>query len=211
MNELLKSSAADPDVNEELAHALARLDELHQLPQLETKPPAAAFYRYQRTLTADGGFQIIYSELVAGPLIDLLRITGWLATSAVSAWLLLKLPFSLGTTAPACIASAGLLAALIWRKRFRMHMIEIRPDGMIVDGRFFDIEGFEENWPQLQMKYENENRLVLCGRYGTRFIEFATAYRYDTNDRTPERLADDLELAMEQLWGRREAIVPIPY
>jgi hypothetical protein len=78
---------------------------------------------------------------------------------------------------------------------------------MIVDGRFFDINGFSENWPQLQMKDDNEDRIVLIGVYGTRLVEFATVNRIDRNSRIPERLAEDLELAMDQLWGRRDAIV----
>jgi hypothetical protein len=32
------------------------------------------------------------------------------------------------------------------------HSVEIHPDGMIVDGRFFSVEDVGDNWPELQMK-----------------------------------------------------------
>lgn len=52
--------------------------------------------------------------------------------------------------------------------------------------------------------------MVLSGIVGSRFIErFVTCNRLDEWDRTPEVLAADLELAMEQLWGRREAMLPV--
>lgn len=58
---------------------------------------------------------------------------------------------------------------------------------------------------------DDENRLVLCGIAGTRFIEFASCSRINSaRDRTPEKFAQDLEIAMERLWGRRRASSPTP-
>jgi len=54
------------------------------------------------------------------------------------------------------------------------------------------------------MQDDDPDRMVICGIYGTRHIEFMTANRRDKSDRTPEVLAADLQAAMEQLWGRRE-------
>jgi hypothetical protein len=56
---------------------------------------------------------------------------------------------------------------------------------MIVDGRFFSLDAIGDYWPQLQMKNDNSDRLVLCGIYGTRYMEYVTANRLDQNDRTP--------------------------
>jgi hypothetical protein len=91
------------------------------------------------------------------------------------------------------------------------HSIEIHPDGLIIDERLsYSVDAMGENWPSLQMVDDDPDRLVFCGIVGTRFIEFATANRlHSKHDRTPEVLAADLELAMEQLWGRRENNVPL--
>jgi hypothetical protein len=50
------------------------------------------------------------------------------------------------------------------------HSVEIHPDGMIVDGRFFSAEDIGDNWPELQMKHDDPERMVICGICGTRFI-----------------------------------------
>jgi hypothetical protein len=74
------------------------------------------------------------------------------------------------------------------------HSVEIRPDAMIVDGTdVFYAEDVGENWPKLQMMDDDPDRMVIGGICGTRFIEYMTANRLDKNDRTPERLAADLE------------------
>jgi hypothetical protein len=56
-----------------------------------------------------------------------------------------------------------------------------------------------DNWPALQMKDDDPDRMVICGICGTRFIEYMTANRLDKNDRTPEILAAGLQAAIEQL------------
>jgi hypothetical protein len=85
------------------------------------------------------------------------------------------------------------------------HSVEIRADALIVDGNdVFYAEDIGDHWPELQMKDDDPDRMVICGICGSRFIEYMTANRRDENDRTPEILAADLEAAFEQLWGRRE-------
>jgi hypothetical protein len=95
---------------------------------------------------------------------------------------------------------------LIVRLRIEVsHSVEIRADAMIVDGEdVFYAQDIGDNWPELQMKDDDPDRMVICGICGTRFIEYMTANRLDKNDRTPEMLAADLQAAIEQLWGRRE-------
>ena len=99
---------------------------------------------------------------------------------------------------------------IVTRKWKVQHRIEIHPDGMIDDEFVFSIDDIGANWPELQLVDDNPDCMVLSGIVGNRFIEqFATCNRLDEWDRTPEVLAADLELAMEQLWGRREAMLPV--
>lgn len=167
-----------------------------------------AFNGYTRELTARGGVLITYYDQLRNPTFEILRDIAFFVASALVGWVLLRSPLSW--------PGRGLVFAVIettfwfftFRKIIRRHQIEIHPDGMEVDGRTFFIEAIGENWPALQMMVDDdEDRLTLCGIYGTRFVEYATANRVDVSDRTPEVLAEDLEMAMEQLWGRRDAMV----
>jgi hypothetical protein len=122
---------------------------------------------------------------------------GWLIFFVLS---LSGLPFVLA------FALLMLLDALIlcWKIE-ASHSVEIRPDAMIVDGEdVFYAQDIGDNWPQLHMKDDDPDRMVIAGICGTRFIDYITANRRDQNDRTAEVLATDLRAAMEQLWGRRE-------
>jgi hypothetical protein len=164
------------------------------------------FDGYTRLLTARGGFMIHYQDQVRSWFLTALRIIAGLTAMTVIGFPILKLPqpWSIGVFVFFVLA----VAALITRQIVVQHSVEIHPDGMFVDGLFFSIEAIGDNWPNLQMNDDDQDRLVLCGIYGTRFVEYVTANRIGENDRTPEVLAADLESAMEQLWGRREAIVP---
>jgi len=74
---------------------------------------------------------------------------------------------------------------------------------MIVDRKdVFLKEHIGDNWPELQKKVSDPERMVIAGTYGTRFVEYLTADRINERDKTPEVLAADLKAAMEQLWGR---------
>jgi hypothetical protein len=94
-----------------------------------------------------------------------------------------------------------LVAWLIVRQTVEASLsVEIRSDAMIVDGEdVFYARDIGDNWPELQMKDDDPDRLVICGICGTRFIEYMTANRLDKNDRTPEILAAGLQAAIEQL------------
>jgi hypothetical protein len=56
--------------------------------------------------------------------------------------------------------------------------------------------------PAVEMKDEDPDSLVLCGMYGTRFVEYTTVHRVDKSDCSPEVLAIHLKAAMRQLWAR---------
>jgi hypothetical protein len=75
-----------------------------------------------------------------------------------------------------CLLAFALLmfaSALIVRQRIEVsHRVEIRPDAMIVDCEdVFYAEDIGDNWPQLQMKDDDPDHMVICGICGTRFIE----------------------------------------
>jgi hypothetical protein len=99
------------------------------------------------------------------------------------------------------LALLMLVAWLIVRQTVEASLsVEIRSDAMIVDGEdVFYARDIGDNWPELQMKDDDPDRLVICGICGTRFIEYMTANRLDKNDRTPEILAAGLQAAIEQL------------
>jgi uncharacterized protein YcgL (UPF0745 family) len=48
---------------------------------------------------------------------------------------------------------------------------------------------------------DDEGNQVLCGIYGTRFVEYLTVRRFDELDRMPEVFAQHLQDAMRQLWS----------
>ncbi|HVR55678.1 MAG TPA: hypothetical protein VMT72_02475 [Pseudolabrys sp.] len=142
--------------------------------------------------------------------LDVLRVfTGTVAIGLVG-WLIMRssIPGSFGF--PLFMVLAVAIILIVCRTIPVHHSVEIHPDGMIIDGQlFFSADDIGDNWPALQYTGEDHpDRMVLCGVCGTRFIEYSSVNRLDRNDRTPEVLAADLQMAMEQLWGRRELIVP---
>jgi hypothetical protein len=174
-----------------------------------TAPHVSPFPGYVRTLTAEGGILISYKDQDRGVFVTLLRGFTWTVATGLSGWLLF---FESSLNGPQCLMAliliASLNAFLVRRPIEVSHSVEIRPDIMIIDGEDeFYAEDIGDNWPELQMKNNDDpDRMVICGICGTRWIEYMTANRLDKNDRTPEVLAEDLEAAMEQLWGRREVI-----
>jgi hypothetical protein len=76
--------------------------------------------------------------------------------------------------------------------------IEIRPDCMIIEeADLFWRRYMEGGWPSFQP--DKEGNQVLCGIYGTRFVEYLTVRRFDELDRMPEVIAAHLQDAMRQL------------
>jgi hypothetical protein len=166
------------------------------------------FNGYTRTLTPRGGILISYRDQDRHPFLSAMRVFSWIMASGAGGWYLFwrsQLPFLQQLLA---LALLTVIAALILLRRFPVeHSIEVHPDALIIDGHYrFSADDIGENWPQLQMIDDDENRIVLRGLCGTRLIDYATVNRLDTSDRTPERLAQDLEEAMEQLWGRRDGM-----
>jgi hypothetical protein len=165
------------------------------------------FADYSRHLTPEGGILIAYKDIDRSLGYALLRGFAWIVSTGVGARITFLLGFSLLSTC-GCLLALAFLSALIVRIKFVVkHTVEIRPDGLIVDGAdFFALSDIGTNWPSLVMIDDDPDRMVIAGTVGTRYIEFLTANRADASDRTPEVLAADLEDAMEQLWGRTELV-----
>jgi hypothetical protein len=77
--------------------------------------------------------------------------------------------------------------------------IEIRPDCMILNGAdVFLLQYMENGLPTFRQ--DDDDNQILCGIYGTRFVEYVTARRFDDYDGTPEVFAGHVQAAMEQIW-----------
>lgn len=213
MSEDLRFIPPRVDFDTRLADELAR--GLVTIPAVDNEPQPSADRRsplngYVRVLTPEGGILILYRDQNRGLLLTSLRVITWLAVTGMGGWLLF---FVSSLSFLKCLAMFVLLMLVAWLLvRWKVvvpHSVEIRSDCMIVDGvDVFYAEDIGDNWPELQAKDEDPDRMVICGVCGTRFIDYLTANRLDKNDRTPEVLAEDLEAAMEQLWGRREVTFP---
>jgi len=197
-NELARREAATPTPDDEL------------LPIEDRRGP---FSGYVRMLTPAGGILILYKDQYRSLPLTILRVAAWVVMTLIGGRLIF---FESSLSALQCLLAFGLLTfvnALIVRWKIAVsHSVEIRPDAMIIDGEdVFYAEDFGDNWPELQMKDNDDpdpDRMVIRGIAGTREIDLLTANRLDQHDKTPEVLAADLQASMEQLWGRREVTFP---
>jgi hypothetical protein len=203
--------AARVDFDPRLANELARHPATPPVANDEAYPIEGRrdpFNSYVRMLTPQGGILILYKDQYRSLPLAILRVAAWIAATWIGGWLIFC---ESALSVLQCLLAFALLMfinALIVRRRIEVsHAVEIRPDAMIVDGEdVFYAEDIGDNWPELQMKDDDPDRMIICGICGTRFIEYMTANRLDKNDRTPELLAADLQAAIEQPWGRREVI-----
>jgi hypothetical protein len=209
MSEDLRFVPPSLDFDPRLANELARWETTLPAADGEVVPEAAGrrdpFNGYLRMLTPQGGILILYRDQYRSLPLTMLRVAAWITLTWIGGRLIYKSSLSFLQFLLAMLllmVTGGLIVC--WKIKVS-HSVEIRPDCMIVDGwDVFYAEDIGDNWPQLEMKDDDPDKMVIAGICGTRFIEYMTANRLDKNDRTPERLAADLEAAMEQLWGRRE-------
>jgi hypothetical protein len=209
MSEPLRFVPPRVDFDPRLADELARLETT--LPAAEGEARSIEgrrdpFNGYLCMLTPQGGILILYKDQYRSLPLTILRIAAWIAATWIGGWLIFCESSLSGLQR---LLAFALLMFVNWRivrsKIEVSHSVEIRPDAMIVDGEdVFYPRDIGDNWPELQMKDDDPDRMVICGICGTRFVEYMTANRLDKNDRTRERLAADLQAAIEQLWGRRE-------
>lgn len=216
MSEQLRYVPPGVDFDPQLANELARLEAIppavndRAYPAVDRRSP---FKGYVRMLTPEGGILILYRDQNLGLPVTILRVLVWTVSIGLGGWLIFV---ASALSALQSLLTFVVLMAVTWLiLRLPIpasHSVEIRPDAMIVDGEdVFYAEDIGDNWPALQKKEGDPERMVISGICGTRFIEFMTANRLDENDRTPEVLAADLKAAMEQMWGRREVTFPAAF
>lgn len=171
-------------------------------PAAGNEPAPGAYVDYRRTLTPEGGILITFKDLDVRLRHAIWRIVAFSTATGLDGWLLAAhSPVQSVAINGVALLALAFVNWLIVRKPVEViRSIEIRPDGLILDGRdMFWLALMEEGWPEF---YEHEDgHLVLCGTYGTRFVEFLTARSFDDEDRTPDVFAAHLDEAMHQLWG----------
>ena len=158
---------------------------------------------YGRFLTAEGGILLVYKDLDLRPRHTLWAIFAWTAATGFEGWYLLHhSPVQSAWVNVALFVALAIVNAIIVSKPIEVYRtIEIRPEGMILEGgEFFSRYHMEGGWPFFAKDAEGSQ--VLCGIYGTRFVEYLTVRRFDEHDRMPEVIAAHLQDAMQQLWTR---------
>lgn len=156
---------------------------------------------YGRYLTAEGGVAITYKDIDERWRFVLRRFVIWGIATAAAAWFLLSHSpvHNLALNFAALIVTA-VINWLIVRQPIQVYRsIEIRPDGMILDGRDIFWLRYIESWPTFEPGPDETQ--VLSGIYGTRRIEYLTVRCFGDFDSAPTVLANHLKEAMQQLWS----------
>ena len=178
---------------------------------LEGLRPSSAWTGFQpnpyldqsRVLTPEGGILITYKDFDLRFRHTLWMILAWSTGTGLEGWYLIRgAPLQNPWIIAACLLAAAIVNLLIVSKPVEIYRsIEIRPDCMIVDGTdVFWLCCMEAG--RLEFQPDQQGNQVLCGIYGTRFVEYLTVRRFDELDRTPEVFAAHLCEAMTQLWDR---------
>lgn len=177
-----------------------RLTPLQTIPVQWNGFQADPYLDYARRLTDEGGILIHYKDLDVRLRQIIFRVFAWTAFTGFEYWLVSQdSPVeSLWINGVCLLAAAAANFFILWKLPETYRSVEIRPDCMVIEGSDVFWLSRMESLPGLQKK-ENGNE-VLCGIYGTRFVEYLTVRRFDDNDRTPEVLAAHLKDAMMQLW-----------
>ncbi|WP_165055182.1 hypothetical protein [Methylocystis sp. MJC1] len=180
---------------------------VRRAPQVAAPPLASTAFQpdpyvdYGRFLTPEGGILLIYKDLDERLRHTLWRLFAWSGFTGLEGWFLLHhSPVQIGWVNFIAFLAACAVNWLIVAKPVELYRrIEIRPDCLIIDGSdVFWRRLMEVSWPALQANEEGNQ--VLCGIYGTRFVEYLTLRRFDELDRMPEVFAAHLQDAMRQLW-----------
>ena len=156
---------------------------------------------YGRFLTPEGGVLIIYKDLDLRWRHTFWRLLAWSVATGYAAWLLRhNSPVQATWINVFCLVAIALLNWLIVARPVEVHRrIEVRPDCLILEGAdIFWRERMESGLPMLRP--DDDGNQILCGVYGTRFVEYGTLRRFDEFDRTSETFAAHLAEAIEQLW-----------
>lgn len=168
------------------------------------EPLDGPYLDYSRQLTPDGGVVITYKDLDTRLRHTLWRIFVWAVATGGEGWFFLHEALAHASWVNVlCLIALAIVNLLIVRKPVELYRtLEIRPEGMILDGAdMFRAERMEDGWPEFRPG--EDGSLILSGTYGTRHIEFLTARRFDDYDRMPQVFAAHFKDAVRQLWMPR--------
>jgi hypothetical protein len=158
---------------------------------------------YGRFLTPEGGILLIYKDLDLRLRHTAWRLLAWTVSTGGEGWYFFHhSPLESVWLNLACLLAIGVINWLIVRKPVEIYRrIEIRPDCMIIeDSEIFWLRFMEKDWPAFQR--DDKGNQLLCGIYGTRFVEYLTVRRFDELDRMAEVFVAHLQDAMTQLWAQ---------
>jgi hypothetical protein len=177
---------------------------------IESRPlqPATGFQTdpyldYGRVLTPEGGILIVYKDHDLRLRHTIWRMLAWVAATGYEAiFLLHRSSLHSPWMGIACLVLMAIINWLIVAKPVEIYRkIEIRPDCMILDGAEIFWRALMENGMPT-FRRDQEGHQALCGIYGTRFVTYLTARRFDANDRMPEVIGGHIRDAMMQLWTK---------
>jgi len=156
---------------------------------------------YGRFLTPEGGILLAYKDLDQRLRHIVWRVFAWTTSTGGEGWYLFHhSPLHSFWLNLICLLAIGLLNWLIVAKPVEVYRrVEIRPDWMVIEGSdIFWLRYMECGWPAFRP--DDEGNQVLCGVYGTRFVEYLTVRAFDEHDRAPEVFAAHVQEAMRQIW-----------
>ena len=175
---------------------------LGQTPSSPGASPDNPYLDYGRFLTPEGGVLLIYKDLDLRWRHTLWRLLAWSVATGSAGWLLYYgSPIHAGWLNVLCFMVTALVNWFIVAKPLEVYRrLEVRPDCLILEGaEVFWRERMDGGLPTLQP--DEDGNEILCGVYGTRFVEYGTLRRFDEFDRMPETFAAHLAEAIEQLWS----------
>ena len=158
---------------------------------------------YGRWLTPEGGVLIVYKDIDTRLRHTMWRLLVWSICTGYEGWFLLyHSPLHRAWVNLVCLAAIAIINWLIVAKPVELYRkIEIRPDCLIVEGTDIFWRRYMEGGAP-SFRPDDKGNQVLCGIYGTRFVEYLIARRFDEHDRMPETFDAHLQDAMRQLWTR---------
>ena len=163
--------------------------------------PTNPYLDYGRFLMPEGGVLIVYKDLDLRWRHTLWRLLAWCSATGYAGWYLgHDSPVQNLSLNALCFIVVALLNWLIIAKPVEVYSrLEVRPDCLILEGtEVFWRERMESGLPELVP--DEDGNQILCGIYGTRFVEYGTLRRFDESDRMPETFAAHLAEAIGQLW-----------
>jgi hypothetical protein len=176
-----------------------------------TAPPSSSWAGFQpdpyvdygRFLTPEGGILIIHKDHDLRFRHTLWRLFAWTLSTGGEGWFLFHhAPLHNWWIKLGCLLAVAILNWLIVRKPVEVYRkVEIRPDCLIIEGSdIFWLKFMECGWPTFRPNGDGSR--ILCGIYGTRFVEFLTIRSFDEFDRGADVFVSHLQDAMQQLWTR---------